>query len=45
MPPSKDSWRSAEQRHFHYLNQLTQWGYTASTVEKIILDKHTAEAE
>jgi ParB family chromosome partitioning protein len=41
----KDSWRSAEKRHFDYLNQLTQWGYTASAVEKIILDKHTAETE
>jgi len=41
----KDSWRSAEKRHFDYLNQLTQWGYTASAVEKIILDKHTAATE
>lgn len=41
----KDSWRSAEKRHFDYLNQLTRWGYTASAVEKIILDKHTAETE
>jgi ParB family chromosome partitioning protein len=41
----KDSWRSAEKRHFHYLNQLTQWGYTASAVEKIIIDKHTADTE
>lgn len=41
----KDSWRSAEKRHFDYLKQLTQWGYTASAVEQIILDKRTAEAE
>ncbi|SDL40688.1 ParB/RepB/Spo0J family partition protein [Arthrobacter sp. ok362] len=41
----KDSWRSAEKRHFDYLNQLTAWGYTASAVEKIILDKHTADTE
>jgi ParB family transcriptional regulator, chromosome partitioning protein len=41
----KDSWRSAEKRHFHYLNQLTTWGYTASAVEQIILDKHTTETE
>lgn len=41
----KDSWRSAEKRHFHYLHQLTQWGYTASAVEKIILDKHTTDTE
>ena len=41
----KDSWRSAEKRHFDYLNQLTQWGYTASAVEQIIIDKHTAEGE
>ena len=32
-------------RHFHYLNQLAAWGYTASAVEKIIIDNHTAEAE
>jgi ParB family chromosome partitioning protein len=36
---------SAEKRHFHYLNQLTAWGYTASAVEKIILDKHTTDTE
>jgi ParB family chromosome partitioning protein len=41
----KDSWRSAEKRHFHYLNQLTAWGYTASAVEQIILDKHTTDTE
>ncbi|PVZ52340.1 ParB/RepB/Spo0J family partition protein [Arthrobacter sp. H-02-3] len=41
----KDSWRSAEKRHFHYLNQLTIWGYTASDVERVILDKHTAETD
>ncbi|MEV8042151.1 ParB/RepB/Spo0J family partition protein [Arthrobacter sp. NPDC080082] len=41
----KDSWRSAEKRHFDYLNQLTQWGYTASAVEQIIIDKHTTEGE
>lgn len=41
----KDSWRSAEKRHFDYLNQLTQWGYTASAVEKIILDKHADATE
>lgn len=23
----KDSWRSADKRHFHYLNQLSSWGY------------------
>ncbi|MET3948690.1 hypothetical protein ABIB49_003415 [Arthrobacter sp. UYCu512] len=27
----KDSWRSAEKRHFHYLNQLTVWGYVDRT--------------
>jgi ParB family chromosome partitioning protein len=27
----KDSWRSAEKRHFHYLNQLTTWGYIDRT--------------
>lgn len=41
----KDSWRSAEKRHFDYLHQLTQWGYTASAVEQIIIDKHTTEGE
>jgi ParB family chromosome partitioning protein len=41
----KDSWRSAEKRHFHYLNQLTAWGYTASAVEQIIIDKHTTDTE
>jgi ParB family chromosome partitioning protein len=41
----KDSWRSAEKRHFHYLNQLTVWGYTASAVEQIIIDKHTTDTE
>ncbi|MFC8411771.1 ParB/RepB/Spo0J family partition protein [Arthrobacter sp. NPDC057259] len=41
----KDSWRSAEKRHFDYLNQLTQWGYTASAVEQIILDKHADATE
>ncbi|CAH0200648.1 hypothetical protein SRABI26_01907 [Arthrobacter sp. Bi26] len=41
----KDSWRSAEKRHFHYLNQLISWGYPASAVEQIILDKHTAATE
>jgi ParB family chromosome partitioning protein len=41
----KDSWRSAERRHFHYLNQLVSWGYTASAVEQIIIDKHTADTE
>jgi hypothetical protein len=41
----KDSWRSAEKRHFHYLNQLTTWGYTASAVEQIILNKHTIDTE
>jgi hypothetical protein len=35
MPPCKGDARtwSAETRHFHYLNQLTIWGYTASAVE------------
>ena len=41
----KDSWRSVEKRHFHYLNQLVPWGYTASAVEQIIIDKHSAETE
>ncbi|NSX35349.1 ParB/RepB/Spo0J family partition protein [Pseudarthrobacter oxydans] len=41
----KDSWRSAEKRHFDYLNQLTHWGYTASAVEQIIIDKHATEGE
>jgi ParB family chromosome partitioning protein len=41
----KDSWRSAEKRHFRYLNQLTIWGYTASAVEQIILDNHTTDTE
>ena len=41
----KDSWRSAEKRHFHYLNQLIVWGYTASAVEQIVLDKHAADTE
>ena len=40
----KDSWRSAK-RQFRYLNQLVSWGYTASAVERVILDKHTAETE
>ena len=41
----KDSWRSAEKRHFHYVNQFICWGYTASDVEQIIIDKHAAETE
>jgi ParB family chromosome partitioning protein len=41
----KDSWRSADKRHFDYLSQLTVWGYKASAVEQIILDKHTAETD
>ncbi|GAA2130871.1 hypothetical protein GCM10009825_12150 [Arthrobacter humicola] len=41
----KDSWRSAERRHFHYLNQLISWGYTASAVEQIIIDKHPTDIE
>jgi ParB family transcriptional regulator, chromosome partitioning protein len=39
----KDSWRSAGQVHNAYLTQLVTWGYKASVVEQIILDKHSAE--
>ncbi|MEV7136140.1 ParB/RepB/Spo0J family partition protein [Arthrobacter sp. NPDC093128] len=39
----KDSWRSAGQVHNAYLTQLVTWGYKASEVERIILDKHSAE--
>lgn len=39
----KDSWRSAGQVHNAYLTQLVTWGYKASEVEQIILDKHSAE--
>ena len=39
----KDSWRSAGQVHNAYLTQLVIWGYKASEVEQIILDKHSAE--
>lgn len=47
MPPCKGDARtwSAETRHFHYLNQLTVWGYTASAVEQIIIDKHATDTE
>jgi ParB family chromosome partitioning protein len=38
---AKDSWRSPSQTHRDYLNQLVTWGYTASEVEKIILDSGT----
>jgi ParB family chromosome partitioning protein len=39
----KDSWRSAGQVHNAYLTQLVAWGYKASVVEQIILDKHSVE--
>jgi ParB family transcriptional regulator, chromosome partitioning protein len=41
----KDSWRSAEKRHYDYLTQLLTWGYTPSEVEQIILDKHQTQPE
>jgi ParB family chromosome partitioning protein len=41
----KDSWRSAGQVHNAYLTQLVAWGYKASEVEQIILDKHTTTEE
>jgi ParB family transcriptional regulator, chromosome partitioning protein len=41
----KDSWRSAGQVHNAYLTQLVAWGYKASEVEQIILDKHTDTEE
>ena len=34
---AKDSWRSPNQTHRDYLNQLVTWGYTPSEVERIIL--------
>lgn len=33
----KESWRSAEKGHFHYLNQLTAWGYVDRTKMKLLL--------
>ncbi|UKA77631.1 ParB/RepB/Spo0J family partition protein [Arthrobacter sp. FW306-07-I] len=42
---AKDSWRSPSQAHRDYLNQLVTWGYTASEVEKIILDSGTPTAD
>lgn len=41
----KDSWRSAGQVHNAYLTQLVAWGYKASEVEQIILDKHENQSE
>ena len=41
----KDSWRSAGQVHNDYLTQLVAWGYKASEVEQIILDKHENQSE
>jgi ParB family chromosome partitioning protein len=41
----KDSWRSAGQVHNAYLFQLLAWGYKASEVEQIILDKHQTQPE
>ncbi|WP_028272702.1 ParB/RepB/Spo0J family partition protein [Arthrobacter sp. UNC362MFTsu5.1] len=41
----KDSWRSAGQVHNAYLTQLVKWGYKASEVEQIILDKHSTTEE
>jgi ParB family chromosome partitioning protein len=35
---AKDSWRSPNQTHRDYLNQLVTWGYTPSEVEQIIID-------
>ncbi|WP_104140897.1 ParB/RepB/Spo0J family partition protein [Arthrobacter sp. ZGTC131] len=41
----KDSWRSAGEVHNAYLAQLVAWGYKASEVEQLILDKHQTQAE
>ncbi|WP_144663193.1 ParB/RepB/Spo0J family partition protein [Paenarthrobacter nicotinovorans] len=35
---AKDSWRRPSQNHRDYLNQLVEWGYTASETEQMIID-------
>jgi ParB family chromosome partitioning protein len=42
---AKDSWRSPSVRHIDYLIRLIAWGYTASAVAQIILNKHTTDTE
>ena len=34
---AKDSWRRPSQNHRDYLNQLVEWGYTASETEQMII--------